>query len=107
MHLTNVHQLAAAARGWRGRDYFRCVSLRFILQGLFLMVATSFFFSSTSSISRAISPSDMDSSSSASESESDELETDGGGITTGNTKPSNDHKILQKIKLLLSFNIVM
>lgn len=56
--------------------YFKCVSLRFILHGLFLMVAISFFFSSTSSISRAISPSDMDSSSSSFESEleSDELE---------------------------------
>lgn len=57
------------------RDYFRCVSLRFILHGLFLMVAINFFFSSTSSISRAISPSDMDSSSSSeSELESEELE---------------------------------
>lgn len=57
------------------RDYLRCVSLRFILHGLFLMVAISFFFSSTSSISRAISPSDMDSSSSSElELESEELE---------------------------------
>lgn len=56
------------------RDYFRCTSLRFILHGLFLMLAISFFFSSTSSISLAISPSDIDSSSSESVLESVELE---------------------------------
>ena len=57
------------------RGYFKCVSLRFILHGLFLMLAISFFFSSTSSISRAISPSDMDSSSSSElDLESEELD---------------------------------
>lgn len=43
--------------------YFRCTSLLFIRQGLFLIIAMTFFFSSTSSFSRSISPSDMDSSS--------------------------------------------
>lgn len=61
--------------GRLGRDYFKSVSLRFILHGLFLMLATSFFFSSTSSINCAISPSDMDTSSLESESESEELDT--------------------------------
>lgn len=66
----------SSARGGRlDRDYFRSVSLRFIRHGLFLMLAISFFFSSTSSINRAISPSDMDSSESESESESEELQT--------------------------------
>lgn len=63
-------------------DYLRCVSLLFILHGLFLMFAINFFFSSTSSMSRAISPSDMDSSSSSSSEsdlESEELETSVGG----------------------------
>lgn len=60
------------------RGYLSRTSLRFILHGLFLMVAISFFFSSTSSINRAISPSDMESSSSSeSELESEELEQRG------------------------------
>lgn len=66
----------SSARGGRlGRDYFKSVSLRFIRQGLFLMLVISFFFSSTSSINWAISPSDIDSTSSESESESEELQT--------------------------------
>lgn len=69
---------SSARRGRLDRDYFKNVSLRFIRHGLFLMLAISFFFSSTSSINRAISPSDMDSSSSESESESEELQTQRG-----------------------------
>lgn len=49
--------------------YLSNMSLLFIRHGLFLSVATSFFFSSTSSLRAAISPSDRDSSSESEEEE--------------------------------------
>lgn len=85
-HKCNINNLVAHKNNFHEtqtnvEDYLRCVSLLFILHGLFLMFAINFFFSSTSSMSRAISPSDMDSSSSSSEPEleSEELETSVGG----------------------------
>lgn len=106
----------SSARGGRlGRDYFRTVSLRFIRHGLFLMFAISFFFSSTSSIKRAISPSDMDSSSSESESESEseELQTRRGRSYWGSywqhkQMPGNVQKVyLPFIFLFLLFIFVI
>ena len=40
--------------------YLRCSSLLFMCHGLFLRVTRSFFFSSTSSFSASISPSDIE-----------------------------------------------